>query len=141
MTKTKARNAEPHSTITTGSSSELFCLTPSGIRVGFASPSLLAKLSKHERATYRARIVWITTANARYAIEGVRAGETVANASKHVTIGKAVRAGGHDWYVVADGSATAIFEAKKGVVAEIGIAAKPLTKTQADQKTFLRSVT
>jgi 6-phosphogluconolactonase (cycloisomerase 2 family) len=141
MTKTKAKDAEPHSTITTEGSSELFCLTPSGIRVGFASASLLAKLSKHERATYSGRVVWITTANARYAIKGVRAGETVATAAKHVKIGKAVTAGRHDWYVVADGSVTAIFEAKKGVVAEIGIAAKPLTKTRASQKTFLRSVT
>jgi hypothetical protein len=138
MTKATAKAAEPHSKIKTAGSSKLFCFTPSGIRAGFGSASLL---SKHERATYSGRVVWITTANARYAIKGVRAGETLAQARKHRKLGTAVRAGGHDWYVVADGSVKAIFEAKKGVVAEIGITAKPLTKTRAAQRKFLRSVT
>ncbi len=44
---------------------DFFCLTPIGIRVGYGSPKLLAKLSSRERAQLKDRVVWISTSNAR----------------------------------------------------------------------------
>jgi 6-phosphogluconolactonase (cycloisomerase 2 family) len=126
MTKTQARHAEPHSKVTAHKSDELFCLTPSGIVVGFASAS--------------GRVIWITTANARYAIRGVSAGETIKLAAKRAKLGKSIAAGGHDWYVLADGPAVAIVEASKGIVTQIGIADKTLARTVAARKKLLASV-
>jgi WD40 repeat protein len=140
MTKAQARRAEPHSDITAHKSRELFCLTPSGIEVGFATTSLLSTLPSQERSKYTGRMVWIMTANARYAIRGIRAGETVRAAAKHVKLGKPIVAGGHDWYVLSDGGVAAIIKASKGIVAEVGIANTTLTRTGAARKKLVGSV-
>jgi WD40 repeat protein len=140
MTRAQARRAEPHSDITTHKSDELFCLTPSGIEVGFATPSLLSALPSRKRAQYTGRVIWITTANARYAIRGIRAGESVKAAAKRVKLGKPIAAGGHDWYVLSDGRVAAIVEASKGIVTEVGIANTTLTRTGAARKKLVGSV-
>jgi 6-phosphogluconolactonase (cycloisomerase 2 family) len=140
MTKAQARRAEPHSKVTAHKSDELFCLTPSGIEVGFAPASLLSTLPSHERGHYTGRAIWITTANARYAIHAIRAGETVKAAAKHVKLGKAIAVGGRDWYVLSDGSAAAIVQASKGIVTEIGIADKALARTGAARRKLLAAV-
>jgi hypothetical protein len=82
----------------------------------------------------------ITTANGHYAIRGIRAGESVKTVAKHVKLGKPISANGHTWYVLSDGSVTAIVQASKGVASEIGIADKGLTKTDASQKRLLASI-
>jgi 6-phosphogluconolactonase (cycloisomerase 2 family) len=137
MTRTQAQKAEPGSRITSQKSSELFCLSPAGIRVGLAPASLLSKLSSRERQRYTGRVIWITTANARYAIRGIRAGEAVKTAAKHVKLGAVIVVSGRDWYVAADGSATAIFRVAKGVVTEVGIAETPLMETRVARERLL----
>jgi hypothetical protein len=140
MTNEQARRAEPHSRIQAHKSGELFCLTPFGIDIGFAPASLLSTLPSKERGQYAGRVVWITTANGRYAIRGIRAGETVKAAAKHLTLGKPIKAGGRGWYVLSDGSVTALVEASKGIVTEIGIADKALTKAGPIRKRLLASI-
>jgi 6-phosphogluconolactonase (cycloisomerase 2 family) len=140
MTKAQAHRAEPHSRIEAHKTNELFCLTPAGLRAGFAPGSLLSTLTTPERRQYTGRVVWITTANARYAIRGVRVGESVKSAAKSLKLGKLIAVSGHHWYVVPDGPATAILQASRGVVTEVGIAAKPLTRTGAALKKLLASV-
>jgi hypothetical protein len=110
---------------------QFFCLTPEGVRVGYGSP-------KVARA-FRSKIVWISTASAFYAVKGVRVDATVAAAGKKLKLGKEFVIGANDWYLAADGSVTAVLKARKGVVQEIGIAAKALTKTRTAQRKFLTS--
>lgn len=74
---------------------EFFCLTPYGVRVGFASPKLLSTLPARERRLLAGRVVWASTDNARYAIGRVRAGATLAAAEQTLPHGYLFRVGGH----------------------------------------------
>lgn len=140
MTKAQARRAERHSRITAHKGAEMFCLTPSGIEVGFAQSSLLSTLPSQERSRDAGRVIWITTANGHYAIRGIRAGESVSAVAKHLTLGKPIRSRGRVWYVLSDGPVTAIVEASKGIVTTIGIAKKAFTKTSASRKRLIATI-
>jgi hypothetical protein len=140
MTKAQARRAERHSKVTSHKTTESFCLTPSGIEVGFAPASLLSKLSSKARRQYAGRAIWIATANGHYVVRGIRTGESVKTAATHLKLGKPITSRGRSWYALSDGSVTAIVAARRGIVTEIGIAEKALTKTSAARKRLIASI-
>ena len=53
---------------------DFFCLTPIGVRVGYGSPKLLKILTTKQRKALRDRVVWASTSNPFYSIDGVRRG-------------------------------------------------------------------
>jgi hypothetical protein len=118
---------------------EFFCLTPIGIRVGYASPKLLAKLPAKRHKAFAARVIWISTANPFYAIHGVRPGASVKAASVGLKLSKVFVIGRNDWYLAPDGPATAVLKARGGIVEEIGIADKRLTQGRTAQRNLLTS--
>jgi Glycine rich protein len=138
-TRKQAQKAYTHSSNRGTRYEEFFCLTPIGVRVGYASPKLLDKLSTGQRSKYTRRVDWISTASAYYAINGIRPGATIAAAAKKLKIGKEFRIGLNDWYLAPAGSVTAILKGRGGIVEEIGIADKQLTKGRTAQRRFLTS--
>jgi hypothetical protein len=137
--KTQARKAFAHSSKRGQRYEDFFCLTPIGIRVGYPSPKILEVLPARERSKYAGRVIWISTSSAHYALDGIRPGASVAAATKKLKLGKAFVIGINDWYFAPAGSATAIFKARDGLIEEIGIADKELTKGRNTQRTFLTS--
>lgn len=139
MTRAQARRAYRYSSNRGKHFEDFFCLTPTGVRVGYASPALLAGLSKGERHQLRGRVVWASTSSAYYSVGGIRAGATVAAAAKALRTGKPFHIGRNDWYLAANGSDTAVLKVRKGIVEEIGIADKRFTRGRKAQRTFLKS--
>jgi hypothetical protein len=138
-TRKQAEKAYTHSSNRGTRYEEFFCLTPIGIRVGYPSPKLLHKLAAHQRAKYTGRVIWISTSSAYYAIDGIRPGATIAAAGKKLKLSKVFRIGLNDWYLAPVGSVTAILKVRNGIVQEIGVADKQLTRSRTAQRLFLTS--
>jgi hypothetical protein len=139
ITIAQAKHAYAHSSTRGSAYEDFFCLTPIGVRVGFASPKLLASLPAARRRAYKGRVVWASTASTHYAIDGIRPGATLASAGKRLALGKVFAIGSNDWYLASAGAATAVLKARDGIVQEIGIGDRSLTQTRAAQRTFLTS--
>jgi inactivated superfamily I helicase len=118
---------------------DFFCLTPIGVRVGYASPKLVRLAPHRQQKRLRGRVVWASTANPFYAIAGIRAGATLSAAQAKLPKGNLFHIGLNDWYLAPVGSVTAIFKVRQGVVQEIGISDKALTRTPKTQRSFLTS--
>jgi hypothetical protein len=118
---------------------DFFCLTPHGIRVGYASPKLLKTLPDRQRKRLSGRVIWASTAYAYYSLQGVRPGATVAAAAKRLKLTPRFHIGLNYWYLAPNGSSTGILKVRNGTVEEIGIADKQLTRGRKAQRTFLTS--
>jgi hypothetical protein len=139
MTRAQARHAYTHSSNRHKHYEDFFCLTPGGVRVGYASPELLKTLPAHERKKYEGRVIWASTSNAFYELRGVRPGATVAAARKHLKLTGPFVIGLNEWYLAPNGSSTAVLKVRRGKVEEIGIGDKSLTHGHQAQVAFLRS--
>jgi hypothetical protein len=139
MTRKQALHADRHSS-TRGKQYQTFvCLTPRGVRVGYASPKLLALASRSKRAHLKGRVVWASTSNEHYAIRGIRPGASLAAARKALPKGNLFHVGKNYWYLAQWGKGKAIFKERRGVVEEIGIAQTTVTGTKKADRTFLTS--
>lgn len=132
----RARAAARHSSYHSSAHSDLFCFTPLGIRVGYASAQLSRSL--HDRAG-TGRVVWISTASAYYSIDGIRRGATLAAARKALDLGAPVVVRHRRFYLAKTGPLTVVLTIRHDIVAEIGIARRRLTATRSQQRTLLRS--
>ena len=45
---------------------DFFCLTPIGVRVGYATPKLFEDLTEDEQRQLKRRVVWASTSNPNY---------------------------------------------------------------------------
>jgi 6-phosphogluconolactonase len=127
MTAKQARHVYTRSSDRGYAYKDFFCLTPYGVRVGYASPLLLKHLSRREPRELAGRVVWISTDNARYAVNGIRAGASLSAAEKKLRHGYYFRVGKNYWYLAPAGKATAVLKVRGGIVEEVGIADKTIT--------------
>jgi hypothetical protein len=118
---------------------DFFCLTPRGVRVGYASPKLLRTLSLADRDRFRGRVVWISTAARRYSIRGVRPGASLEAARRQLDLARVITIGLNDWYLAPAGPVTAVLKVRHGTVQEIGIAVVSLTGTRLQRALFMGS--
>jgi kumamolisin len=139
MTRKQARRAYKHSSDRGKRYEDFFCLTPIGVRVGFASPALLKALRRSERRKLSGRVVWVSTASAYYALDGVRVGATVGAAGKLLKLGTAFQIGKNRWYLPANGNSTGVLKVRNGIVEEVGITYRQLTLSRKADLTFLKS--
>ena len=123
----------------TGYGFDDFCLVGWGIRVGYPSQKLLRKLSRHDRKLVAGRIVIALSANRHYALNGVRPGASLVSARRRLKIGKPFHIGANDWYIVPGAAANGVLKVRHGVVQEIGIADKRVTRGRSAQQRFLSS--
>jgi hypothetical protein len=139
MTRKEAGAKYKHSSNRGKKYEDFFCLTPIGVRVGYASPKLLDTLPKAKRAQFKDRVIWASTSSAFYTLKGVRAGTTIKAASKKLKTGKPFHIGKNIWYLAPNGSSTAVLKVRRGIVEEIGIGDKALTTGHKAQVNFLNS--
>ncbi len=118
---------------------DFFCLTPIGVRVGYASSKLLDTLPRHERAALTDRVIWASTSSAYYTLDGIRVGATVAAAAKVLKLTGPLTVGANDWYLAPNGGSTAVLKVRHGIINEIGVGDRALTATHKAQLTFLKS--
>jgi len=137
--RAQARKAYTHSSNRGNAYKDYFCLTPIGVRVGYASPKLLANLSPSEQKQLAGRVVWASTSSGYYALGGVRPGATVTAARQRFNLGAPFHVGLNYWYLAPHGVVTAILKVRHGIVQEIGIANARLTSKRAAERAFLTS--
>jgi hypothetical protein len=140
ITRAQARAAYAGSSVRAGAHEDVFCLTPSGVDAGYPTARLLALLDSGVRAQLDGRVIWAATANARYAIDGVRPGATLAAARRALPGGKVLAGGRSDFYVASAGPVEAVLGLHGGLVAQVAIADKLLTRTSATRAALLASI-
>ncbi len=118
---------------------DFFCLTPIGVRSGYATPKLNKILSRKGRAKYHNRVIWASTSNPFYAINGVRPGEALATAAHVLHTEAPFHIGKNDWYLARKAHYTVVLKVRKGVVEETGIAVNSLTKGRKHQSVLMHS--
>ncbi len=139
MTRAQARHAYKHSSDRGKKYQDFFCLTPIGVRVGYASPKLLSTLPKAKRHHLADHLIWASTSNAYYTVHGIRPGATITAATKALRTEAPFHIGLNLWYLAPNGPSTAVLKVRHGIVQEIGIATKTLTHGRTAQRAFLHS--
>jgi hypothetical protein len=140
MTRARARSLYAHWSTRSGRDDmDFFFVCPKGIRAGYPSARLLRTLSKHERHAVRGRVVFLLTANRRYALRGVRPATRLARVARRLHAGRPFRIGANTWYVVRDGSSRGVLKVRHGVILEIGIANRQLTAGRRLTLRFLKT--
>ena len=117
---------------------QFFCLTPNGVRVGYASPKLLRTFADSDRRLFAGRVVWISTASTYYSrTESVRA-PSVTVASKYLRLESRFTSAATTgiWH---RGRRSPPYSKSAAEVQEIGIADRQLTQTRSAQRTFITS--
>jgi pimeloyl-ACP methyl ester carboxylesterase len=139
MTRAQARREYRHSSDRGKRYEDFFCLTPNGVRVGYASPTLLKTLRRARRRQLAGRVVWASTSNRYYAVHGVRPGATLAAARKHLKLSGPFHVGLNFWYLAPNGSSTAVLKVRHGRIEEIGIGDRQITQGHRARLIFLKS--
>jgi Calx-beta domain len=139
MTRRQAHAAYRHSSNRGRRYEDFFCLTPIGVRVGYGSPALVTRLARGDRARFKGRVVWISTSNPYYGIDGVRPGATLASARTRLKHGNLLHIGFNHWYLAPAGASTAVLKVRRGIVQEIGIADTRLTRNREAELQFMTS--
>lgn len=121
-----------------GHSFQLFyTLSEGGIRVGAATPKVLASLSPKERKALRGRIVWASTWSDHYRISGLGMGSRRAQVEAKLPRGQLLTIGKNQWYLAAARGVTAVFKLDGGRVTELGIALKQLTGSRGADRALM----
>ena len=118
---------------------DFFCLTPIGVRVGYASPLLLKALSRAQRAALTNRVVWASTSNPYYSLDGIRPGESITTAAAALDTEPPFHIGLNYWYLARKPGYTAVLKVRGNVVQELGIATNVLTTTRGAQSVLMHS--
>jgi Secretory lipase len=139
MTRAQARKAYTDSSNRGRRYEDFFCLTPVGVRVGYASPKLLSALPRVRRTPFRGRVVWASTSDIYYTVQGVRPRTTVKAARKNLRLAKPFAIGLNDWYLAPNGQSTTVLKVRHGIIEEIGIGDKALTRNRKADRAFLSS--
>jgi hypothetical protein len=139
MTRARARYLYRQHTNRGKQYEDFFCLTPIGVRVGYASPLLLGTLSRAARSSVTGRVVWASTSNPYYSLDGVRPGESITTAAAALHTGPPFHIGLNYWYLARKPGYTAVLKVRGDVVQELGIATNALTTTRAAQSALMHS--
>ena len=136
MTRAEARRLVA-STQPLNSYTDNLCLAGGyGIRVGYGNATMLGH-GELERSL-SSRIVFATTANPYYALDGVRPGVTVASVARRLHLTRQIRIGPNVWYVIPGRRFNHVLKTRHGVVQEIGNLNRALTLTRGRQGRLLR---
>jgi 6-phosphogluconolactonase (cycloisomerase 2 family) len=133
MTRAQARRAYRGSAARSSPNWDYFCLTPRGVAVGYPTPAALRELPSREQRQLRGRVVWATSENSNYEIDGISPGATLGVVKQRLAHWTMIHTSLADFYLVPRGGETAVVRARESVVAEVGIADRRLTRTRADR--------
>jgi hypothetical protein len=124
MTAAAAVRAYARSAVRHLRDAEQFCLTPSGIVVGYT----------------HGKVAWIATGAPHYALAGIRPGATLEAAERALPNGITLEVAWNTWYFAPDGRVTAVVKTNGYKVEEIALAERALTKTERDRNTLVARI-
>lgn len=138
-TRARARRALPRFTVT-ANGMDRFCLSTRGaIRAGYPSRALLRALPVGQRRRFAGRVILALSANRRYALHGIAPGTRFARAAARLHRAASFHIGLNHWYIVPGRLSDGVLKVRHGVVQEVGIAARALTRGRGAQRRLLRS--
>lgn len=140
MTRTRARREITHYSTRGRRHEDFFCLRPVGIRAGYGYAKLVRVLPRAQRRRLLGRIVFISTADRRYRLHGVRAGTSVRTARRRLHLNRAMRIGRNVWFLARHGSSRGVLKTRHGRVLEVGIANRHFTSNRARERRLLRAL-
>jgi glucosylceramidase len=138
-TRARARHGLRRSRERRAPYTDVFCLRPIGIRVGFPPPPAAKRLTPKARRATTGRVVLILTANRHYALHGVHPGTPLASAKRRLGLEKVIRAGRNAWYLAPATHAVGVLKVRRGRVVEVGIADHRFTRPRRLAMRFLTS--
>jgi hypothetical protein len=138
--RTHARRLYPRFSTRGQRYTDFYCLNPIGIRAGYPTPKMLGKLVRKDRRKQKGRLVLALTANSFFALHGVHPGTPLRRAAKRLKARHGIKIGRNTWYVVPNGPSSGVLKVQHGVIREVGIATKRLTKTRSSARVFLRNL-
>jgi hypothetical protein len=139
VTRAAARHALRFSATRGRRYMDFFCLSLTGIRVGYPSATLLRGQSRAAQRRLRNHAVLVLSSNRRYALRGVRPGGRLAPAARRLHTGRPFHVGRNDWYFVTRGGANGLLKVRHGAIEEVGLVNRSLTTGRARQRRFIRS--
>lgn len=140
MKRARARRILKHHTTRGRRYMDFFCLRPIGIRAAYGYPALVRGLRRAERRRLIGRIVLLLTADRRYALRGVRPGARLRRVARRLHLWRRIRIGANDWYIAPNGKSRGVLKVRHGVIQEVGIATRALTRNYAAARRFLRAL-
>jgi 6-phosphogluconolactonase (cycloisomerase 2 family) len=108
-----------------------------GIRVGYATQAMTR--SEQLATRLKDRIVFATSANPYYSLQGIRPGMGVTALPASLHLEPAIHIGPNTWYVTTSHNLTDVIKARGGLVQEVGILNHQMTTTRAGQIRLLRN--
>ncbi len=118
---------------------DFYCLSGGGLRAGYPSAKLLAKLPRAQRTRVRGRIVLALTSDHFYAYRGVKPGSSLAAAKRRLHLSTGFKVGLNTWYLINGRAANGVFKVRHGVVEEVGITSRALTADLTRTRAFFHS--
>jgi hypothetical protein len=116
---------------------ERYCLTSGAIRVAYTNTRLL-KLNPGVTGQHAGRIDLALTANHHYIAHGIRTRMTISQARTRLHLERGIAIGKNTWYFAVTRHATTVIKARDGIIRELGVASRTLTRTRAQQRILLR---
>jgi pimeloyl-ACP methyl ester carboxylesterase len=117
-----------------------FCLRGGGaIRLGYPSRGLNRGLAPRHRSRIRGRAILALASSRRYALRGVRAGDSARHMRRRIRGERRFGVGVNNWFLARGRRATLVFKVRRGRVREVGIADRRLSATRRMSSRFLRS--
>lgn len=139
-TRTKALRVLAKSSRSGQADEDLFCLTAKGLRVGYAPPTLLRDLPAGERRRVTGRVIWISTANASFSVQGVAPGTALASARRILTLIGRLHAGTDARFLAKDGSRWVVLIAHGGIVEQVGVTNGSLAGSPAANLALIKAL-
>ena len=96
-------------------------------------------MSHRSQLALRDTVIWASTSNPYYSLDGIRAGESITTAAHEIGAGDRFHIGLNYWYLGRMRGYTAVLKVRDNVVEELGIAESQLTKTRSAQSLLMRS--
>jgi hypothetical protein len=121
----------------TSAAGERFAVAGGAIQVAFPDAALLRTVPGRRRAGLTHRVMIILTGNHHYSADGVKAGMTVTQARRALYPRRGITIGGRTWYLVRVARGTIVLKTRRGIVREVGVAARALTTTRAREVRLL----
>jgi hypothetical protein len=139
MSRARARHLFGHFSTRHRLYMDFFCLVPTGIRAGYASPRLLKSLAPRARTRIKGRVILLLTASPYYALRGLRPGATLRAARRVLRLSRPFHIGLNYWYLASlRGGVRGVLKVRHGVVEEVGVTYASLTGGRASAFGFLR---
>ena len=117
-----------------------YCVAGGGsLRIGYPTKRLGRHLSRRTRRRFKGKAVLAITSSKRFKVKRVRVGTRSRTARRRLRRERRIKVGTSVWYVVSGKQSRILFRIHRGKVADIGLAARSLTRSRLATSRLLHS--